>query len=314
MKTQWAALFVLAFSVTAAAGVPAGQSAAQVDQRIGEIDAALSQILSDALNNRVPDAQKADVSALQQSLEAEKNLLVARKELLKRLDGSTVASAAPALPASPAESMPSAAAPAGAAKGPLTLMPVSRVKPNIPDDLCRHRASGWVDLDFAVLNDGKVADVKVTNSQPKGAFDAAAAQAVAGRTYPPQAAPVKLHERLPMSFADCRSEQLRAAAPQQADAAAAEVSQADCPSLAEQAKTAGDLIDSAESGRAVLSDIRDGAQVYSAPSTHCFVSGRKLKPGNRLTARIEYNGFSLVAASRGEEAWVPSNQLKDTSP
>ena len=302
----------LAFAAAAAAAVP-GASSAQVDQRIGEIDAAQSQILSDALNGRIRDDQKADVAALQKSLESEKELLLQRKDLLKRLDPQGVSYApAPAAPAAAAAAAVAAATSAAAPKGPLTLMPLTRAQPNIPDDLCRHRASGWVDLDFAVMNDGRVMDVKVTHSEPRGAFDAAAVEAVSSRTYPPQAAPVKLHERLPMSFADCRADQLRA---RPIEVSAMTQSQDDCPTLATQGKTSGDLIDSAESGRAVLSGLGDGAQVFSAPSAHCFVSGRKLRSGNRLTAHVEYQGFSLVTAANGtDEAWVRSNELKDTTP
>lgn len=307
------ASLAFAFAVAAPAAVP-GATMAQLDQRVAEIDAALSQILSDALNGRIREDQKADVTQLQKSLEAEKSLLLQRKELLRRLDpqGTLAYAPAPAVPAAaPAPAIPvPAAATAGTPKGPLTLMPLTRVKPNIPDELCWHRASGWVDLDFAVMNDGRVMDVKVTNSEPRGAFDAAAMQAVAARTYPPQAAPVKLHERLPMSFADCRSDQLRAR-----PVAVSAQSQEDCPTLAAQAKTSGDLIDSAESGRAVLAGLADGAQAYSAPSAHCFVNGRKFRSGNRLTAHVEYQGYSLVTAQNGTgEAWVRSNELKDTTP
>lgn len=226
----------------------------------------------------------------------------------------TIAVAAPApapAPAPAAALVPSVEAGA-AAPGPLSLRAISTTRPSIPDEVCRQRLSGWVDLDFVVMPDGRVANVVVTASQPQGAFDAAAAASVAEWTYAPQAAPVKLRQRLPMSFADCRSEQLRARVAVSADSAP---SQADCPAIAAAARTGWERFTAADSGRAVLQG--EGAQVYSAPGTHCFVAGRKLKPALRLTAHAEYQGFSLVSSAPGKEesaVWVWSNQLRDAAP
>lgn len=216
------------------------------------------------------------------------------------------------VPAPVTAAVPPGAEASAAAPGPLWLRAISTTRPSIPDEVCRQRLSGWVDLDFVVMPDGTVANVVVTASQPKGAFDAAAAAAVAEWTYPPQAAPVKLRQRLPMSFADCRSEQLRALVPVSAEGAA---SQADCPAIAAAARSGAERFAHADSGRAVLQG--EGAQVYSAPSAHCFVAGRKLKPAVKLTAHAEYQGFSLVSGAPGREesaVWVWSNQLRDAAP
>ena len=220
-----------------------------------------------------------------------------------------VAGATPAQAPAPADA-PTPPAPAGPS-APLSLRPVSSPKPRLSDEVCQRRLSGWVSLEFAVLPDGTVAEVHVHASEPKGAFDSAAVEAVAGRTYPPLAKPVKLRERLPMSFSDCRAEQLRPVTAATLDGIAP--SQEDCAGIAAEARTAGEAIAPAESARAVLTG--DGAQVYTAPSTHCFVTGRKLKPGSRLLARVEYKTFSLVATPKGnDEFWVWSNQLKDVAP
>lgn len=206
------------------------------------------------------------------------------------------------------------AAPAAAATpaAPLSLVAVSTTKPKISDEACQMRLSGWVDLDFVVMPDGKVANVTVSGSEPKGAFDAAAAASVAQWTYEPQQAPVKMHQRLPMSFADCQPEQMRVVVP--SSAAAATESQTDCPAIATEAKGLAERFERAESARSVLAE---GAQVYSAPSPHCYVIGKKLKPASRLTALAEYKTFSLVAGPKGGEdtaVWVWSNQLKDLDP
>ena len=207
----------------------------------------------------------------------------------------------PAPPAPPVQ-------PAPAPPAPLALSPISFPRPAIPDEACQQRLSGYVDLDFAVLPDGNVADVRVAKSELKGVFDGAAVEAVSAWIYPPQAAPVKMHQRLPLSFADCRAEQLRAAVP--ADGAAP--AQEDCPALAAQARQLGDPIESSQSGRDVLTG--ETAQVYSAPSAHCYLAGKNLKPGGRLTAYVEYRGFSLVSPARKKvdaAVWVRSSQLKD---
>lgn len=293
------ALFVVVSPVAAAADT---LSPAQVDTRVGEIDAALAQLQADVLAGRITDAQL--FVELQKSLAAEKTLLVERKALLQRLQAPGTAASAPAT-AAPAPA--AAAAPAG----PLTLMPIARVKPNIPDAVCRQRASGWVDLEFAVMPDGSVLGARVTGSQPAGAFDSAALEAVSARRYPPQAEPVKLRERLPMSFADCRSEQLRALPPMAEGGTPPP--QEDCPVLAAEARSNADPIAREESGRAVLGGIE--AQAYSAPTAHCFVAGRKLRAGLRLVAHSEYKGYSLVSAPKGGDFfWVRSNQLKDVTP
>jgi TonB family protein len=205
--------------------------------------------------------------------------------------------AAPAVPAAPA-----------APSGPLRLMPLTTVKPQMPDEACRQRLSGTVDLDFVVLPDGKVAQVVVTKSDPPGVFDKTASDAVAQSTYAPQAAPVKMKRRMLLNASDCRSEQLRAAGPSAEQPAG---SQVDCITLSAEAKGAGERFEAAESGRVVLQG--EAAQTYWAPGSGCLVKGKTLRPGTRLTAFMEYKGYSLVSAKGGEEAavWVRSNQLAD---
>jgi len=225
--------------------------------------------------------------------------------------------AAPAPAAPPVADAPDAApaqsaAPAASAtpSGPLRLMPLTTVKPQMPDEACRQRLAGTVDLDFVVLPDGKVAQVVVTKSEPAGVFDKAASDAVAQSTYPPQAAPVKMKRHMLLNASDCRSEQLRAAPA----ATEAPASQVDCITLAAEAKAGGERFEAAESGRAVLQG--EPAQTYWAPGLGCAVKGKTLRPGTRLTAYAEYKGYSLVSAKGGEEAavWVRSNQLADTTP
>jgi TonB family protein len=203
-------------------------------------------------------------------------------------------------------------APAAAAGGPLVLVPLAPGKPKMPDAACGQRLSGSVDLDFVVLPDGKTAQVVVTASEPRGVFDATAVAAVGESIYPPQAAPVKMRRRMLLGPSDCTVDQLRAAATPAEGAAG---SQADCITLSSEAKGAGERFDAADSGRAVLQG--EPAQAYWAPSLSCALKGRTLKPGSRLTAHMEYQGFSLVSVRGSAEAsavWVRSNRLKDVEP
>lgn len=221
--------------------------------------------------------------------------------------------AAPAAPvAAEVPAAPAPAAPEAAPEGPLVLVPLSVGKPKMPDAACGQRLSGSVDLDFVVLPDGQTAQVVVTASEPKGVFDAAAAAAVGESIYPPQAAPVKMRRRVLLGPSDCTVEQLRTAATPVESSAG---SQADCITLSSEAKGAGERFAAPDSGRAVLQG--EPAQAYWAPSFACALKGRTLRPGSRLTAHMEYQGFSLVSVRGSAEAsavWVRSNQLKDVEP
>jgi TonB family protein len=304
MKRILVAMVLLAVA-GASAALTTGGSAAYLDQRIAELDGALLQLRVELADGRVTEAQKADVLALQRSLEAERALLAERKAVLMRLEPQAAAAPAPAsgsvsMPVTPAPAVAPAAPPASV--NPLAPLHAPRIA--MPDAACQRRLAGWVALEFAILPDGSVADVKVTQAEPAGTFDAAASAAVAARTYPARPLPIKMKEKMFMSVGDCRAEQLRAEA-----SAGGET----CSTLAMEARAVAAPFTAAESGRAVLSG--PGAQVFSAPSLRCEVEGKRLKPGTRLEARMEFKSFSLVATPKGtDEMWVRSNQLKDTAP
>jgi TonB family protein len=204
---------------------------------------------------------------------------------------------------------PAVAAGADPAPAPLALQALSSPRLNMPDVACQQRLSGFVELDFAVLPNGAVAEVRVTASEPKGLFDAAAVESVSGRTYPSQEAPIKARERLPLGPADCRVEQLKATAEV---APGFQMAPQECVALATQARSEGERFEPIDSGRAILGSIV--AQVYAGPNAGCPVVGKSLTPGARWRAHLEYNGFSLISPPRADEAaavWVRSNALKD---
>jgi hypothetical protein len=190
----------------------------------------------------------------------------------------------------------------------LSLVPLSAPKPVIPDAACQQRLSGWVEVEFAVLPDGRVAEARVLKSQPAGTFDAAAVASINGRLYGAQGAPVKMRERVLMTYADCRSEQLKVAP----DAAAGQLSAQECIALATEGRASGERFGLIDSGRAILAGTV--AQVYAAPSAACPVIGKTLRPGARWRAHLEHKGFSLISPPKGDEAaavWVRSGDLKD---
>src|SRR5258706_9617584 len=102
--------------------------------------------------------------------------------VLLPLAGQAADPAAPPVPTA-------APAPGAAPAAPRPLVPLTTTKPNIPDAACQQRLNGWVDLEFAVMPDGKVADVRVTGSEPRGVFEAAAVASVSAWTFAPRPEP-----------------------------------------------------------------------------------------------------------------------------
>src|SRR5688572_17291568 len=100
MKRMLAAVVFLVCSTGASLALVPGGSVTFLDQRIAEVDASILRIKVDLLEDRVPEAQRADFLALQKSLETEKALLQERKAVLLRLEPATAAAPAPAPAAS----------------------------------------------------------------------------------------------------------------------------------------------------------------------------------------------------------------------
>jgi protein TonB len=58
------------------------------------------------------------------------------------------------------------------------LLPLQRIPPAYPRDAARAGVTGWVTLELVVNADGSVRSAKVTDSKPRGVFEASAVQAV----------------------------------------------------------------------------------------------------------------------------------------
>jgi protein TonB len=84
-----------------------------------------------------------------------------------------------------------------------TLKRTRYVEPVYPDGAREKNVTGWVDLEFVVMRNGGVAEVRVTGASPAGVFDAAAAAALARWRFAPvlrAGEPVEQRARLRMRF------------------------------------------------------------------------------------------------------------------
>lgn len=58
------------------------------------------------------------------------------------------------------------------------VIPLVRVEPRYPRKAARRGLQGWVKVEFTILEDGTVADVKVVDSKPSNTFDREAMRAI----------------------------------------------------------------------------------------------------------------------------------------
>ena len=66
-----------------------------------------------------------------------------------------------------------------------SLTRIKGIQLDYPEDALRRNIEGWVDIAYVVTADGKVAKVKVLDSNPAGVFDAAATRAMSRLRYKP---------------------------------------------------------------------------------------------------------------------------------
>jgi periplasmic protein TonB len=108
----------------------------------------------------------------------------------------------------PAATAAAAAAPAGAAEVPTVVNEGSLTRvlffpPSYPEDANARGIGGWVDLEFTVLPNGKVADITIVASEPADVFEHAARTALARNRYVPvlrDGVPVAQRARMHVRF------------------------------------------------------------------------------------------------------------------
>ena len=69
--------------------------------------------------------------------------------------------------------------------GEATLTRIKGIQVDYPPDALRKNVEGWVELEYVVTADGKVASITVVDSNPPGVFDAAATRALSRVRYKP---------------------------------------------------------------------------------------------------------------------------------
>jgi periplasmic protein TonB len=63
---------------------------------------------------------------------------------------------------------------------------IAMAEPVYPAEALRQRITGWVEVDFTVLESGSVRDVEIVASEPSGVFDASASAAVGAWRFRPR--------------------------------------------------------------------------------------------------------------------------------
>ncbi len=138
-------------------------------------------------------------------LQREINQRMAAVALIEPAEDSALSKYSPVSTAptqTPADAPP-AAAPADVLVSESSLTRVRFVPPVYPDDALAHGISGWVDLEFTVTGDGKVADIVVLNAEPSGVFERAARAGLANSRYRPvqrDGVPVAQRTRIRVRF------------------------------------------------------------------------------------------------------------------
>src|ERR1019366_8985176 len=141
----------------------------------------------------------------QERLQREFNQRMAAAALIEPAEDSALSKYSPvgAAPTQTPANAPPVAAPADVLVSESSLTRVLLVPPVYPDDALAHGISGWVDLEFTVTGDGKVADIVVLNAEPSGVFERAARAALAHSRYRPvqrDGVPVAQRTRMRVRF------------------------------------------------------------------------------------------------------------------
>ncbi len=157
---------------------PANDSAQAWLERLRAIDGSqapareLSQLLADKLLSKARSAMNAnDLEATQRWLKS------ADAAAGRGIEGSAIASEL----ATRQEKLGRD----NAVVGVNSLKRVKFVEPTYPTAAAVQKVSGWVDMDFIVMKDGRVGAIQIINAQPSGLFDNAARVAVAKWQFAP---------------------------------------------------------------------------------------------------------------------------------
>ncbi len=82
------------------------------------------------------------------------------------------------------------------------LVPLSTQRPQIPESAYRRGIEGWVQVVFTVTTEGRVADIKIVDAEPKGIFEAAAVSGVSTWLYDRSERPREVIQRIEFKLED----------------------------------------------------------------------------------------------------------------
>lgn len=82
------------------------------------------------------------------------------------------------------------------------LVPLSTQRPQIPESAYRRGIEGWVQVVFTVTTEGRVADIKIVDAEPKGIFEAATVSGVATWLYERSERPREVIQRIEFKLED----------------------------------------------------------------------------------------------------------------
>lgn len=84
------------------------------------------------------------------------------------------------------------------------LVPLSTARPQIPDFACKQGIEGWTEVVFTVMPNGRVQDVKIIDSKPRGVFEAAAVESISNWIYEEHSRARMVKQRNEYKLADCQ--------------------------------------------------------------------------------------------------------------
>lgn len=63
------------------------------------------------------------------------------------------------------------------------LVPLSTARPQAPEHACKRGIEGWIEIVYVVTGEGRVADIKIIDAQPRGVFEASVIESVSEWLY-----------------------------------------------------------------------------------------------------------------------------------
>lgn len=84
------------------------------------------------------------------------------------------------------------------------LVPLSTARPQMPDWACKQKLNGWVEAVFIVMPNGRTQNIRITDADPKGVFEAAAIESISNWLYEPTGKAAEVKQRVPMNYDDCQ--------------------------------------------------------------------------------------------------------------